>query len=118
VLGKVGTDIEGLVIYSVGRTPGPWEGFLVALDKETGEVVWEISSGNYTWSSPVALYTEDGRSYLFLANASGVCRLVEGATGEVLQTLSLKQTVEASPVVYGNMVILGTREGVYGIRVD
>ena len=118
LLGKVGTDIEDLIIYSVGRTPGPWEGFLVALDKETGEVVWEISSGNYTWSSPVALYTEDGRSYLFLANASGVCRLIEGSTGEVLQTLSLKQTVEASPVVYGNMVILGTREGVFGIRVD
>lgn len=118
LLGKEGTDIDGLIIYSIGRTPSAYRGVLVALDKDTGEKIWEISSGNYAWSSPVALYTAGGDSYIFLANASGVARLIDGATGEVLATLDFDETVEASPVVFGNMLVIGSREGVYGIKIS
>ena len=118
LVGREGTNIGGLIIYSIGRTPSAYRGVLIALDKETGEKIWEISSGNYAWSSPVALYTEDGHAYIFLANASGVARLIDGATGEVLSTLDFRQTVEASPVVFGNMLVIGSREGVYGIKVS
>ena len=104
--------------YSISRTPSAYRGVLIALDTDTGEKIWEISSGNYAWSSPVAMYTKNGDAYIFLANASGVARLVDGSTGEVLDTLDLKQTVEASPVVFGNMLIIGTRQGVYGIRIS
>jgi len=117
LLGKEGSDIEDLVIYSVGRSPSAWKGQLVALNKHTGEVVWQVSTGNYTWSSPVALYNADGKSYIFLGNASGVCRLVDGATGELLDTVDLDQTIEASPVVFNDTVIIGTREGVYAFRI-
>ncbi len=118
LIGKEGTKIGGLIIYSIGRTPSAYRGVLVALDRETGEKIWEISSGNYAWSSPVALYTDDGRAYIFLANASGVARLIDGATGEVLDTLDFDQTVEASPVVFNNMLVIGSREAVYGIRIS
>lgn len=118
LIGKEGTSIEGLIVYSVGRCPGAWESQLVALDKETGELVWQTSSGNYTWSSPIPIYTEDGTAYIFLANASGVCRLFDGKTGEVLHYIDLDETVEASPVIFNNMIVLGTREGVYGIKVS
>ena len=118
VLGKANTNIDGLIIYTIGRTPSAFRGVLIALDTDTGEKIWEISSGNYAWSSPVALYTEDGHSYIFLANASGVARLIDGSTGEVLDTLDFGQTVEASPVVFGNMLVIGTREGIYGIQIS
>jgi outer membrane protein assembly factor BamB len=118
LIGREGTNIGGLIIYSIARTPSAYRGVLIALDKETGEKIWEISSGNYAWSSPVALYTEDGHSYIFLANASGVARLIDGATGEVLATLDFRQTVEASPVVFGNMLVIGSREAVYGIKIS
>ena len=125
LLGKEGSNIDGLIIYSVGRTsmePNDpyvaYRGVLVALDKETGEKIWEISTGNYAWSSPTALYTEDGHAYIFLANASGVCRLIDGGTGEVLSSLNFKQTVEASPVVFNNMLVIGSREAVYGIKIS
>lgn len=118
LLGREGTNIGGLIIYSISRTPSAYRGVLTALDTDTGEKIWEISSGNYTWSSPVALYTEDGHAYLFLANASGVARLIDGSTGEVLDTLDFGQTVEASPVVFDNMVVIGTREGIYGVRIS
>ena len=118
LLGKEGTNIDGLIIYSIGRTPSAYRGVLIALDKDTGEKIWEISSGNYAWSSPVALYTEDGHAYIFLANASGIARLIDGSTGEVLATLDFDETVEASPVAFGNMLVIGSREGVYGIKIS
>ena len=118
LLGKEGTNIDGLIIYSIGRTPSAYRGVLIALDKDTGEKIWEISSGNYAWSSPVALYTEDGHAYIFLANASGIARLIDGSTGEVLASLDFDETVEASPVAFGNMLVIGSREGVYGIKIS
>jgi hypothetical protein len=118
LLGKKGTNIDGLVIYSISRTPSAYRGVLVALDVDTGEKIWEISSGNYAWSSPAAFYTEDGHSYIFLANASGVARLIDGATGQVLMTLSLHETVEASPVIFKDMLIIGTREAVYALKIS
>ena len=118
LLGREGTNIGGLIIYSVARTPSAYRGVLIALDKDTGEKIWEVSSGNYTWSSPESFYTEDGHSYIFLANASGVCRLIDGGTGEVLASLDFGQSVEASPVIFGNMLVIGSREAVYGIQVS
>lgn len=118
ILGRENTDMEGLIVFAIGRTPSAYQGALVALDTETGEKIWEISTGNYTWSSPVAMYNENGDAYIFLANASGVCRFIDGSTGQVLDTLELKETVEASPVAFGNMIVIGSRERIYGIRIS
>ncbi len=118
LLGQPGTDLEGLIIFTMGRTPTLWTGRMIALDKQTGEVVWETSTGNYAWSSPVAIYTEEGKSYIFQADASGNCCMYEGATGTRLTTLELGQTVEASPVVFGNYMVLGTRSGMYGFKIS
>ena len=118
ILGKAGTNIEDMVIYMIARVPSTYDGVLIAMDRDTGEVIWEIPTVNYGWSSPVAFYTEDGKAYIAFINASGKIRLVDGATGEVLYALGLNQTTEASPVVFGNMMVLGTREAVYGIKIS
>ena len=60
VLGKYGTNLEGLVIYPIAKINGYSKGLLVALDTETGEVVWEETMSRYSWSSPVALYDDNG----------------------------------------------------------
>lgn len=117
VLGKEGTDIEGLILYNVSRTPTAGKGILVALDCETGETVWEISTGAYAWSSPTAIYTEDGKSYIFTCNSRGKVLLIEGTTGEILHEMFFDETVEASPAVFNNMIVLGSREAVYGFKI-
>ena len=38
--------------------------------------------------------------------------LLDGATGQVLDMVALHQTIEASPVVFGNRIIMGTRLGI------
>ena len=120
LIGKEGTDIEDLIIYIVARVPTAYDGTMLAINRETGEVVWEISTKNYAWSSPVAFYTEEGKAYVAFVNASGKIRLLDGATGEVLYALGFNksQTTEASPVVFGNMMVMGTREGIYGIKIS
>ena len=118
LMGKEGTDIEDLIIYIVARVPKAYDGTMIAINRETGEVVWEIDTRNYAWSSPVAFYTEEGKAYIAFVNASGKIRLVDGATGEILYALGLDQTTEASPVIFNDMMVLGTREGVYGIRIS
>ncbi len=118
ILGREGTVLEDMVIYVVARVPSAYNGTMVALNRETGEVIWEIETVNYAWSSPVAFYTEEGKAYIAFANASGKIRLVDGETGKILYALGFAETTEASPVVFGNMMVLGTREGVYGIKVS
>ena len=109
VLGKEGSSIDGLVIYSISRIPDVYSGVLVALDTDTGEEIWRVDMPNYTWSSPVAFYTEDGKAYIAVCDSVGDVTLVEGATGQVLDTASVGSLVEASPAVYEDMLIIGTR---------
>ncbi len=110
LLGKDGTELEGLIIYSIARSPSYYNGQLIAIDRETGEVVWKSYAGNYCWSSPTAFYTDDGRAYIFIADVDGDCKLFN-AKGERLAVISLGGTTEASPVVFNDMLIIGTRYG-------
>ena len=109
VLGKAGSTLEGLVIYAISRTPDPYTGILVALDTQTGAEVWRLEMDNYAWSSPVAVYDDAGKGYVILCDAGGNATLVEGATGKVLDKLQLGGLIEASPAVYEDTMVIGTR---------
>ena len=118
VLGKKGTNLEGLIIYPIARAPGAYSGILVALDTETGEIVWEKSMNSYAWSSPVAIYTDDNVGYIILCDSAGNVHLMDGTTGQTYTTISVGSNVEATPVVYENMMVVGTRgQLVYGIEI-
>ena len=118
LMGRKGTDIENLLIYSIGRSPKAWDGQIVALDKETGEVVWQFETESYIWSSPLAVYNEDGKSFIFQSDQFGHCYLLEGATGRLLDDVKLETAVESSPVAFGDWIVQGTRYGVYLFDVD
>lgn len=119
LLGKAGSAIENLVIYTVSRTPDKNSGVMVALDTATGKEVWTMNMDYYTWSSPVALYTADGTAYVVVCDTAGKARLVDGATGQVYSTVDLGGLVEASPAAYGNTLVVGTRaEKICAIQVS
>lgn len=118
VLGRKGSTIDGMVIYNIACTPSFYKGVITALDTGTGEVIWEVSTGNYAWSSPVALYTQSGKAYIFFANASGNAKLLDAETGETVASIELTGTTEASPVVFNNTIIIGTRDNLYCLKVS
>ncbi len=118
-LGKPGTDLEGLVFFSVSWYPSPWAGIITALDTETGETVWELRMDSYGWSSPVDVYTEDGKGYILMGCLTDIFYLIDGATGEVVSQIDLGGHIEASPCVYENTVIIGTRGSrIFGLELN
>ncbi|MEZ4358513.1 MAG: PQQ-binding-like beta-propeller repeat protein [Eubacteriales bacterium] len=116
VLGQ--NSISDLIIIPIARTPSMNSGCLVALDKETGKEVWKYSMNNYAWSSPVAVYDEDGNAYIIQCDSAGNMALIDGKTGTELDKVSLGTNIEATPAVYGNTVVVGTRgQKIYGITI-
>ncbi len=110
-------DISNVVIFPVAGTPSVAPGLLVALDKATGQEVWRFGMANYAWSSPVAVYTEEGKSYIVICDSAGMVFLLEGATGQVASSINTTQIgsiIEATPAVYGDTIVVGTR----GKRID
>ena len=118
LLGKEGTELEGQIIFSISKTPNAAKGLLVALDTETGESVWEKSLSRYAWSSVGAFYTDDGKAYIVLGDSSGTISLMD-AKGEVLSTVSLGANIEASPVIFEEFLVVGTRGArIGGVKVS
>ena len=113
-------DMSRLVVFWVGKVIDMGGGgALVAIDKITGEIVWEKIMPSYGWSSPVGIYNEDGKGYIAVCDAAGRMHLIRGTTGETLDSISLGSNVEASPAVYGDTIIVGTRGCViYGIKIS
>jgi len=119
VLGRIGSSIDGLVIYSISRTPDINTGLLVALDTRNGSEVWRLSLDNYAWSSPVPLYGDDGSAWLVLCDSGGNVFLINGATGQVADTLSLGTNIEATPAAYNDILVVGTRgQIIQGMRAS
>jgi hypothetical protein len=117
VLGQ--KDISNLVVYAIARTPNPGSGIIVALDKKTGAEVWRTPTNNYMWSSPVAVYTPDGKSYIVACDTVGNMFLLEGKTGKIVDTINLGTNIEASPAVFDNTIVVGTRgQKIFGIKIN
>ncbi len=115
-LGK--NDLEGRIYVTVAKTDLNNNGILACIDRETGEVLWEYKS-YYTWSSPVLVYNEDGRGFLVYCTYGNYMYLMDALTGEVLDNFNLMGGVEATPAVYEDMVVVGTRKClIWGIKMS
>jgi outer membrane protein assembly factor BamB len=136
ILGK--NDIEGLIIYPLGRYPTKNTGTLVALDTKTGKQKWSRKLDNYVWSSPVTFYTPEGKSYIVVCDVTGGSKtagniyLLEGKTGDIIHTYTFADynsaeydaeknrgaAIEATPAVYDDMLVIGTRgQRVYCFKI-
>ena len=95
---------------------------LLALDKESGKIVWSYGLSSRSESSPIAVYDEKGNGWIIQCEQNGKISLLEGQTGEVVNTLQLDAEIEASPAAYGNMMVIGTTgkntSFVYGIELE
>ena len=122
--------LGGLVYYTVtglseeGRTPlglSEEKAALIALSKDTGEIVWSMGLESRSESSPVAVYDVDGSGWIIQCEQNGTIHLVDGLTGKEISSLKLEAEIEASPAVYSNVMVIGTTgkgtSFVYGIEI-
>ena len=91
---------------------------MLALDKQSGEVIWEWEMPHYAWSSPVDVYTEEGEGFLLQADSVGNLYILSCETGEILNSINLGSNIEASPAVFNDTLVVATRGGsIYGVKI-
>ena len=111
-------DISNLIIFNVCLTSSASDGKLIALDKETGKLVWERDLAAYSWSSPVPVKGDDGKTYAVFCDSAGNMHLFDPKTGADLDVISLGANVESSPSVYNDMIVVGSyAKKIFGIKV-
>ncbi len=123
--------IEDLVIYNSSCIPTTVNGEavvggrIVAYDKKTGQVVWSHEQAADYWSSPVVIYDAAENAYLLQCDRGGILTMHDARTGEVLTTIDLGSRIDATPAVFNNMLVVGTRgtggsgeaQKIIGIRI-
>lgn len=108
VIGK--GKISDLVIFNFSKVTTLRNGKMVALNKKDGSVKWAKDMPYYSWSSPVAVYSNDGTPYIIFCNSIGQVLLIDAITGETLFTLnSGGGNFEGSPAVFDNKIVIGSR---------
>lgn len=115
----VGRDsLDDKIFVTVSMTSSPSDGVLACLNKKTGEVEWEHAAA-YAWSSPVCVYNEDGIGFVIYASSGGRLYLLDGRTGALLTQFVLSEgVIEASPAVYNDYAVIGTRAGkIWGLKL-
>jgi outer membrane protein assembly factor BamB len=115
VVGK--DDLADRVVFTLSRCPE--RGAVLALAKADGRELWRRGLATDAWSSPTEVRDEAaGKTWLLQADRGGRLHLLDPADGRIAFTLPLDGTVEASPAVYDDLAVVGTRAGtIYGIRI-
>ncbi len=112
-------DFADLVIFNISKTTSYTAGLLLALDKDTGRPVWERPLDAHSWSSPIAIKGQDGKSYGVFADSAGNLHLFDPRTGEDYTTLFIGGNCEASPSAYNDVIVVATYAAkIYGIKVS
>ena len=114
--------LSDLVIFTVNMAGSSKTATMLAMNKITGQVIWQRELEANAISSPVAVYNKDGKGWIIQADQKGRLYLLDGLTGQVKNTLALGGEVQASPAVYNDMLVIGTcsKENafMYGIRIQ
>jgi outer membrane protein assembly factor BamB len=110
-------DLGDRIVVTLSRCPE--RGAMVALAKADGKELWRRPLRTDAWSSPTAVRdARAGKTWILQGDRSGRLHLVDGADGTIARTLKLDANIEASPAVFDDMAVVGTRGGtIYGIRI-
>lgn len=109
-------EYRDFVYFNVCRTSGG-SGVLICFDKQTGKAVWTRSTGSPCWSSPVLVYRPDGTGVLVQCTP-GKLHMFDPATGKTLSEVEVEGKIEASPAVFEDILVVGTRsQYIYGVRL-
>jgi len=110
-------DLSDRVVFTLSRCPE--RGVMLALAKADGREIWRRPLRTDAWSSPTGLFDAvSGRTWLLQGDRGGRLHLVDGKDGRIAHTLRLDGTIEASPAVFDDVAVVGTRGGtIFGIRL-
>ena len=111
-------SLSDFIYVTVSRTGDAYSGVLACLEKSTGRIVWEHKAV-YAWSSPVCVYDAYGTGVVLYCSCGGKMYLLDGITGQEENSFALSEgAIEASPAVYNDIAVIGTRAGqIWGLKI-
>ena len=93
-------------------------GELVAIDRRTGQERYVAPLRHYAWSSPVGFLNERDEFFVLTFDTVGRCYIFDGSSGRILYSRIVGGNFESSPIVIGDEVVVGSRDGfMYKFRV-
>ena len=110
-------EIDNLVIFNIAKTNNNQAGKMLAYNKADGKLVIDLL--NYCWSSPTVVYASSGKPFIVQCDSVGRVYLIDAKNGVIIDAITLNGNVEGSPVIFEDMVVVGTRaQKIYGIRLS
>ncbi|MEA5145867.1 MAG: PQQ-binding-like beta-propeller repeat protein [Candidatus Limiplasma sp.] len=113
-------NVSDLVYFTA--TNGTRPATLYALSKSTGSVRWSLALSSPSVSSPVAVYNDAGDAWIIQGESGGALSLVDAKSGTLLTSLQLEGSIEASPAVYRDVLVIATtgkdKSYIYGIKLE
>lgn len=114
---------EGIVsdylFYAVSKVPSVDTSYIVAISKTTGEEYWRLELSCDAWSSGGLMYDTDGSVKLVQCCGNGDILLIDAKTGSVLSKKNFGSNIEATPVIFGNRLVVGLRsEYIIGVKFE
>lgn len=107
------------IYFAVSKTPSVNTGYLVALNKDTGEEAWRKELPCDAWSSGCLTYCTDGSARLIQCCGNGDICLIDALTGKTLDRINYGANIESTPAVFGNRLVVGLRsEYIIGARIE
>lgn len=100
---------KDLVVAAFCRDRPGQGGVLIAYDKTTGQRRYSVSMPSYTWSSPIAYYTQDEHLYICIGDVNGYISFIDGENGNVLIRQRIGSNFEASPIPLGSSLFIASR---------
>ena len=104
-------NCKDMIFASFNQLDGKSNSEFLAFDKKTGELIYRKPLDFYAWSSPVGFYNEKKELFVVIGNSSGHLYMFNGKTGDMLFDQVLSSNFESSPVVIGNTMVVGSRDG-------
>ncbi|MCM1033287.1 MAG: dehydrogenase [Odoribacter sp.] len=98
-----------LIFSNLVRNTHGQNGSFVAIDRNTGDIIYETPLRVYAWSSPVGYLNEEGHMYVLTADCGGNIYLIDGIDGNIICRRPVGANFESSPVVIDNTAVVGSR---------
>lgn len=112
-------DCKDLLFANICQRDNSSNAEFTAFSKQTGEIVYRTPLNAFAWSSPVAFYNEQHKTFIFTGDSSGNAYLIEGKTGRILFKEHMVNNFESSPIVVDNHFVVGSRgKEIYRFSVE
>ena len=111
-------DCKELIFINICDHKPALSGFTAAVNRNSGQIVWQTRLKHYAWSSPLAFCNEGNKMYLCVADCRGNIYLMDAKSGDIIFSRHIGNNFEASGIVIDDCIVIPSRGNqIFKLRV-